>query len=265
MNIVVSLNAGIALNKTVKSILEQDIEDYEIIIKDGGSTDGSIENLPDNKRIHIIQQEDSGIYDAMNQATEFVKGDYIIFMNCGDTFYEKDCIRKIQYNILKNNNSKIIYYGNCFTVNRKAINYYPTIFDDYICFSKTLCHQATVYPTEIFSKRKYQLQYKICSDFEYYVNAYCNGYQLQHLPIVIANYEGGGTSETEINRKKAIMEKKIILKNNFSKKKYRKNWVKLQLHGKGICQWMAGSRYLYKIYSWIAGKFYRLRKNVNMI
>ncbi|MBO6298375.1 MAG: glycosyltransferase, partial [Lachnospiraceae bacterium] len=66
--IVVSLNAGEELKKTVDSVLTQTYKDYEILVKDGGSEDGSTELLPENERIRIITQPDCSIYDAMNQA-----------------------------------------------------------------------------------------------------------------------------------------------------------------------------------------------------
>lgn len=122
--IVVCLNEGEKLHKTVRSILDQTEEDYEIIIKDGGSTDGSVERLlmeagltdgSDGKhpgvgdltggfveksakdgRIKIYREKDSGIYDAMNQAVKHASGEYIFFLNCGDYFYQKDVLFQIK-------------------------------------------------------------------------------------------------------------------------------------------------------------------------
>ena len=82
--ITVCLNAGDHLSKTVDSVLQQSSNDYEYIIKDGGSTDKSIEKVKEDQRIQIIVKKDNGIYDAMNQAITYASGKYILFLNAGD-------------------------------------------------------------------------------------------------------------------------------------------------------------------------------------
>ena len=84
--VTVCLNAGQDLIDTVNSTLGQSYDCFEILVKDGFSTDGSTEQLPEDERIRLIQKKDTGIYDAMNQAVEEALGDYLIFMNCGDRF-----------------------------------------------------------------------------------------------------------------------------------------------------------------------------------
>lgn len=258
--IVVSLNAGEALQKTITSILNQTTDDFEVIIKDGGSTDGSLENLPQDDKIRLYIEKDTGVYDAMNQAAEYAVGDYLLFLNCGDTFFA-DCVLQDVINYIGKYSKKEIFYGDCYTVNRNAIVHYPDEFDSYVCFSKTLCHQATVFPRCLFQSRKYQLKYKICADMEYYINAFCAGYKFIHIPFVVANYEGGGVSETYANRKRAIKEKKEILKEYFKGKEYLKNIGRFWLHGGGIKQWLASSKYLYGIYSRMAGLIYSKKRS----
>ena len=85
--ITVCLNAGDDLILTIESALNQTYSDFEIIVKDGFSTDGSVEMIPKDDRIRLIQKKDNGIYDAMNQGIEVASGQYIIFMNAGDKFY----------------------------------------------------------------------------------------------------------------------------------------------------------------------------------
>ena len=66
--LVVCLNPGDKLRHTIESVLEQTESDYEILVKDGGSTDGCMAMLPQDERIRVVSQKDLGIYDAMNQA-----------------------------------------------------------------------------------------------------------------------------------------------------------------------------------------------------
>ena len=90
--IVVCLNPGTKLNQTLDSILAQTCPDFEVIVKDGGSRDGSIESMRTDGRIHLYQEPDHSIYEAMNQAVSHVTGDYILFLNCGDLFYDNEVL-----------------------------------------------------------------------------------------------------------------------------------------------------------------------------
>ena len=110
--ITVCLNAGQNLLDTVARTLAQTYPNFEIIVKDGGSKDGSIEKLPRDDRIRVVTRRDTGIYDAMNQGIEEAAGDYLIFMNCGDWFYRSDTLQAIADGI--GQTREPVYYGKCF-------------------------------------------------------------------------------------------------------------------------------------------------------
>ena len=93
--ITVCLNAGNDLLYTVAETLNQSYKNFEIVIKDGFSSDGAVENLPMDSRLRVIRKKDTGIYDAMNQAIEEAAGEYLIFMNAGDTFYAETTLEEI--------------------------------------------------------------------------------------------------------------------------------------------------------------------------
>ena len=98
--VVVSLNSGERLKNTLQSILNQTFTDYEVIIKDGGSKDGSLDFLAKGvllgkyPKVHLIQETDKSIYDGMNQAVTYVSGRYVQFLNCGDLFYDENVLQK---------------------------------------------------------------------------------------------------------------------------------------------------------------------------
>ena len=256
--LVVTLNAGDALKKTINSILSQKDALFEIIVKDGGSSDGSIDGLPDDERIRLIVEKDNGIYDAMNQAAQYADGEYALYLNCGDLFYNDTVLKSIKEKINTTRQRSCddrLYYGDCYTANRGYVLRYPQKFDDYVCFTKVLCHQATVYPTSLLKLRPFSDGYKIAADYEYYVYSYKNGYRLTHIPVVIASYEGNGASEKTENRRLALEERKRALKTHFSKADYRKNWWKVQLRGVGIKQFLVKIEWLYPAYRKLA-KFY---------
>ena len=96
--IVVCLNAGQRLCDTVGSVLGQRYANFEVVVKDGGSSDGSVEMLAEtwqDARLRVYAEKDSGIYDAMNQAVKLAGGAYFLFLNAGDSFYDENVLDRI--------------------------------------------------------------------------------------------------------------------------------------------------------------------------
>lgn len=258
--LIVTLNAGDELKKTVQSAIAQTGADFEVIIKDGGSTDNSLNEIPNDCRISIYTERDHGIYDAMNQAIQYASGDYCIFMNTGDTFYDEKVLQNISCYIKNIETEKdIIFYGDCYTQNRDATLRYPKDFNDYMCFTMVLCHQATIYSIQQLRRRSFNTRYEIAADYEYYVYAYTHGTKMVHIPITVVCYKGDGTSESRNSRIKALKESKEIRKNNFSKRRYKKAWFKMQLHGVGIKHWLIQQEWFYPMYKKIAYIYYKLK------
>ena len=100
--IVVTLNPGEKLSKTIESICSQSCGDYEVVVKDGGSRDYSLEELKARKkkeneadfwnRVEIYEEPDKSIYEGMNQATKHARGQYLYFLNCGDYFHDENVL-----------------------------------------------------------------------------------------------------------------------------------------------------------------------------
>lgn len=207
--VVVCLNAGERLKMTIESIRKQTCEDYEIIVKDGMSTDGSIEALPQDERIHIFREKDKGIYDAMNQAVERVSGEYVYFLNCGDVFYDKNVLRKVKEQMETENieGRPCIFYGDIhehLTGERVASN--PSM-DAFGCYRNVPCHQACFYAAELMREKKFEIEYKVRADYEHFLWCFFVGKaRTVYMPLLIADYEGGGFSETKENRKRSAKE-----------------------------------------------------------
>ena len=108
--ITVTYNPGEKLLPTVKSILDQTFTDFEIVIKDGGSKDSSLDAVRalGDDRIKIFEAPDKGIYDAMNEAVKCSLGEFVLFLNAGDTFYSKDVLEKTA-KVLEGSNSQDAY------------------------------------------------------------------------------------------------------------------------------------------------------------
>ena len=191
--VTVCLNAGQDLIDTVNSTLGQSYDCFEILVKDGFSTDGSTEKLPEDERIRLIQKKDTGIYDAMNQAVEEALGDYLLFMNCGDRFYSSHVLQDIADGIGREHGA--VYYGKCFDRPTGQVRAYPKTITRMTCYRTMICHQAMVYRADVLRQHPYDCSYRIIADRELMWYLVCEkGISPRYLDTVIADYKGGGES-----------------------------------------------------------------------
>ena len=95
--ITVNFNNRDGLRKTIESVIHQTCRDYEYIVIDGGSTDGSVDVLKEyDKNIdYWVSEPDKGIYNAMNKGITQAHGEYLNFMNSGDCFYDKNVLENL--------------------------------------------------------------------------------------------------------------------------------------------------------------------------
>lgn len=191
--VTVCLNAGQELIDTVNSTLGQSYDCFELLVKDGFSTDGSTEKLPEDERIRLIQKKDTGIYDAMNQAVEEALGDYLLFMNCGDRFYSSHVLQDIADGIGREHGA--VYYGKCFDRPTGQVRAYPKTITRMTCYRTMICHQAMVYRADVLRQHPYDCSYRIIADRELLWYLVCEkGISPRYLDTVIADYKGGGES-----------------------------------------------------------------------
>lgn len=218
--IVVSLNAGEKLLRTIESILAQTYTGYEVIVKDGGSRDGSPEALrrrlqttdPQTAaRIRILEEKDGSIYDAMNQAAEKADGRYLYFLNCGDYFYDAHVLEELAGRMEKDRTGALLFYGNIYDALRGTVVASNPRMSGFACYRNVPCHQACIYDRTLFAKRGYEPEYRVRADYEHFLySVYRENARPCYLPVTIASYEGGGFSETKENQEKSAKEHKEI-------------------------------------------------------
>lgn len=229
--IVTALNPGERLGMTLTSLLAQDYGNYEVIIKDGCSTDGSLCQtgtgawIPavcrerQDGRIRVVRQEDKGIYDGMNQALPHIRGEYVLFLNCGDCLYDRSVLGKVADLIGKKEAEEggkrrvrpWIFYGDQYNELQKSLVRSVPKMTDFACYRNVPCHQVCFYEACLFEERGYDTDYRVRADYEHFLYCiYDRGAQAHAMPVVVARYEGGGFSETAQNRKRSALEHKVI-------------------------------------------------------
>lgn len=216
--IVVCYNAGSKLQKTIDSIRGQTEKDYEIILKDGFSTDGSVEALTLGADIKVFRGKDTGIYDAMNQAVVHAVGRYLFFLNCGDYFQDETVLARVRQEIEKRDRKPRIIYGNILERSTGAYVMSNPQIDDFACYRNVPCHQACFYDRRLLKKRGFRICYKVRADYEHFLWCYYRARaSMVYMPVTVVSYEGGGFSETKENRRRSAAEHAHIVGRYMSK------------------------------------------------
>jgi glycosyltransferase involved in cell wall biosynthesis len=208
--IVVSLNTKNKFIKTIQSINSQTYNNYEIIIVDGKSTDGTIEEILKIKNFFLkyLIENDKGIYDAMNKGIHLASGNWVIFLNSGDVF----CNRNVLKNIFKISalEKKDIIFGNTYVKNYNLKYFIKSKKFSNKTNIMPFCHQSTLVKTPIIKKNKFSLKYKYSSDFNFFYKCFLNNKFFYDSNLSIATVEANGLSDK--NRNKVYNENIQILK-----------------------------------------------------
>ena len=207
--ITVNLNNIDGLKRTVESVIGQDFDNYEYIVIDGGSTDGSKEYIETISRVNYwVSEPDKGIYNAMNTAITIAKGEYCIFMNSGDYFFDNKILSKVAPML----NGGDFYVG-CplYLSNGKAISDAPpcNMSIEYLLYSG-INHQSTFTRTALLKESPYDENYKIVADYEkFFSEWYLNGRTYNYIDLTISFYMFDGLSS--VNRDLLEKERKIVI------------------------------------------------------
>ena len=219
--LVVCLNPGDKLRTTLESIREQTFRNYEVIIKDGLSSDGSLDFVKEITKefpsLRMIGKNDGGIYDAMNQAVQAAEGRYLYFLNCGDKFYHEKVLAEMAGLIAGHPAKAGIYYGNIYErLTGREVASNPRL-DAFGCYRNVPCHQACFYDRKLLLAHPFETKYRVRADYEQFLWCFFTkgaGEETSFVygDILIADYEGGGFSETGKNRRISAAEHKEIVR-----------------------------------------------------
>ncbi len=202
--ITVCYNIKDEIERTCQSIISQTAHNFEWIVIDGGSTDGTVEilNKYKDKITLFISEKDSGIYNAMNKGIKKASGDWLLFLNGGDCFAGTDIIEKF---IALNGVYQYadIIYGDVNLINldgTKKIKKYAYPLTKAYFFSSTLNHQSVFIKRDLFEKYGlYNEDYKIISDWEKWIVFIINNCKFMKWEYVISDFYTGGISSKKLS------------------------------------------------------------------
>ncbi len=206
--VTVCYNAEECIEDTIQSVLSQTYDDFEYIIKDGLSTDQTMNRVRqltnDSKHVIIVQGKDTGIYDAMNIAVCQASGEYILFLNAGDVLHDKTVFSKLAEGI--DREKADVYYGNIIqidTVNNvikqsERVHNQNSIKKIQYSVGRCICHQAMFASRELFGDKQFATNFRVCADREWQLYHLSNKRKFLYLPIVISDVLTDGFSKDHV-------------------------------------------------------------------
>lgn len=193
--ITVNYNNDRLLEETILSVIQQTYTDYEYHIIDGGSTDSSVDTIKRYEQYITswVSEKDNGIYDAMNKGIERAEGEYCLFLNSGDSFFNADVLREVQSLLLSDfncGNANLVYPHSESTWQAP-----PQIDKMFFLQRFSVCHQSLFIRTALLKERKYCTTYKIVADYEQlFYETVVNNRTYNKLNLTICNYKMDGVS-----------------------------------------------------------------------
>jgi len=191
--ITINYNNIAGLKRTAESILSQTFRNFEWLIVDGGSTDGSrdvIESLANNPVANITywcSEKDKGIYNAMNKGVKFSKGDYLNFMNSGDVFCDCETLKLFSEHSITESE---IYYGDAIVLKNDGTVDYKLETPEHLSMEHYLyggwiSHQASYIKRQLLIDRPYdEKRFRTAADSDFFLYQLCHRTKFEHIAAV---------------------------------------------------------------------------------
>ena len=192
--VTVCYNAASLIGETILSVINQTYPNLEYIIIDGKSKDNTVNIIKkyESKITRWISEPDEGIYYAMNKGLKYATGDYVIFMNAGDTFCHEKILEEFVPQI---DEDTIVAYGDIYMV-KEHYKYRAAHMSEELLEEKMpFCHQATFVRLNYHKKHPFDTSFKIVSDYNLFYHAYfTEKVKFQYVHCAVANFDSRGLS-----------------------------------------------------------------------
>lgn len=217
--ITITWNAAATLERTLRSVREQSWPHIEHLIIDGGSDDGTLELIGRfaHEQLRWVSEPDRGLYDAMNKGAAMAKGDYLCFLNAGDTFFAADTVEKMMLTFEDASAPDILYGETAIVDNAGTFLHMRRLKApeklNWKSFRQgmVVCHQAFIVKRELFEP--YNLAYRFSSDFDWSIRMMKKATSIHNTRLTLINYLNEGM--TTRNRKASLKERYRIMARHY--------------------------------------------------
>jgi glycosyltransferase involved in cell wall biosynthesis len=196
--ITITKNNKSGLSATLKSIVSQSCRDFELIVIDGHSTDGTSQVVQEHKSIITRFEQDAGkgIYAAMNQGLSLANGEWVLFLNGGDTFASPEVLQQAYGQLIQEAD---FIHGRAFKETGEEKHPFRGFKNPWI--EMPFCHQAVFNRRSTILQRAYSLRFKIAGDHEFYLYWIKRKASFKRIDLDIALSESGGISEAKLMKR----------------------------------------------------------------
>ena len=228
------------IEKSIQNSLAQTYRPIELIVVDGGSTDGTVDIIKKyDSSIKWISERDKGIYDAMNKGARMATGEWLLFHNCGDFFVSQDALKNV-FDSYEDNGETFIL------ANQIAFNFIgykeckPSIIEQSYFFSMPAHHPATFIRREWQLQNLYDIKYKNSADYDFFIKSFIKGATYKYIdqPLVLFDCCEGTTA----NHYDITLRENIEILTNYGASEERilqcKNALRHFNRVKLACQWV---------------------------
>lgn len=217
--ITVSYNSEKTISKTIESVYKQNYQDFEYIIIDGQSNDKTLDIIKQYKTIFKekmiwVSEKDKGIYDAMNKGLQKATGDYVWFINAGDSLFTSDIVQRVASLVQKKKVLPDIIYGETVIVDEegKSLGQRRLKAPNKLTWKSfrmgmLVCHQSFITKRSIAPL--YDLTYRYSADFDWCIKCMKQAGKIYNTRMTLSNFLDGGVSTTQ--RKASLKERYDIM------------------------------------------------------
>lgn len=209
--ITITFNPGVLFDRTAQSVLAQTSTEYEYVVIDGKSSDGTLAKVEqiapafEQKGVSVrwVSEPDKGIYDAMNKGLRMATGDYVWFVNAGDIIAEPDTLQNVLTSISSNKTSPDFIYGETLIVDangavmgERRLKAPKKLTWKSFRMGMLVCHQSMLVKRTLAPE--YELNYKYSSDFEWTIRCLKKASDIQNTGMVLSHFLDGGVSKKKM-------------------------------------------------------------------
>jgi len=219
--ITVTYNASRWLERTVLSVRSQSYPNIEYIVVDGNSTDGTLDLIKKYQTSidRLLIEPDEGLYDAMNKGLHLASGDYVWFINAGDTLYSETTVQEI-VNALDCERLPDIIYGETAIMDSEGnslamrrLKSPENLSWQSFSMGMLVCHQSFLVKRTI--AEQYDLQYRFAADYDWCIRCLKKADTIFNTRLILSRFMEAGLSAA--NRKEALKERYRIMCKNYGK------------------------------------------------
>ncbi len=211
--ITITFNAEKTLPPTLASVEQQTFTDYEYLVVDGASSDNTVELAKVSSAVtSVVSEPDKGLYDAMNKGVNRAKGEYLIFLNAGDSLHAPDTLQLLAQCVAEHHPD--ILYGETALVDadRNFVGMRRLKAPEQLTWKSfrmgmLVCHQAFIVRRELAPQ--YDLRYRFSADFDWCIRCMQQAKRIVNSHAILIDYLNEGI--TTANRKASLRERYEIM------------------------------------------------------